>query len=438
MKPATFINVDTNQTKITSHEKEDAADDSTTSIYDVFRQPQGKNSNPINLTVGNPNLPPPKEYYTAMDEVLGEIRNQKWNGHGYMVEQDPFGLCQKISTHLKQQFGALFESQDVGITVGATGALDVISKTLLDPNGPCSQRGDNPEVLILAPYFVEYINIIQSNGGVPVIVHTNTEYGLDLQKIEAAINPQTKMIWINSPNNPTGSIYSQNELTALAKIVSRKEKQFDKPIYIVEDAVYDTIHFRGERVPSLVPLHPHLFRVNSWSKSLSLSGERIGYFAMHPDIGSVAQRTTLRDALFLNMRMRVVHAPLLQHRILARLPADCATDIHYYQRNIETLYQCLKQLNFRVVAPQGTFYLWALLPEQFANETQFRTLVMNGDEPLLYLPGFLFGGKKYNRCVRFSACVPFAEIERACAKLEDAVPKSMVPDRSTFSVSMHY
>ena len=399
-------------------------DEAPVSIYDVFRQARSDNSNPINLTVGNPNLPPPPEYYDAMNAVLADISSQKWNGHGYMVEADPFGLCVKIADALSDQFHLNFDSKDVLITVGATGALDVISKTVLDASGPCATAPEDNEVIIMAPYFVEYINIVEANGGVPVVVHTNSSFGLDLDAIETAIRPRTKMIWINSPNNPTGTVYSENELVRLAEIVGRKEKEYGTRIYIVEDAVYDTIFFGEGDVPSLVNLHPRLFRVNSWSKSISLSGERIGYFATHPKIGDAQERAAIRDALFLNMRMRVVHAPLLQHRIIARLPFGCVTNIDYYRRNIETLHQCIDALGFKVMPPRGTFYLWAVLPEQFEDESHFRPLAMKGNEPLLYLPGFLFGGSRYRRCVRFSACVGYGEIERACGRLNNIIMES--------------
>ena len=415
----------------TSNSQTPDNDESSVSIYDVFRQHHRENSRPINLTVGNPNLPPPAEYYDAMNAVLKDISSQQWNGHGYMVEADPFGLCKKISNGLSDQFRVNFDSQDVLITVGATGALDVISKTVLDPAGPCATAVEDNEVIIMAPYFVEYINIVEANGGVPVVVHTDATFHLDFAAIEASIRPRTKMIWINSPNNPTGTVYSENELAQLARIVAQKEKAFGTRIYIVEDAVYDTIYFDKGEVPSLVNLHPRLFRVNSWSKSLSLSGERIGYFATHPEIGDVSERAALRDALFLNMRMRVVHAPLLQHRIIARLPFGCVTDIDYYRRNIETLHGCIDSLGFKVMPPQGTFYLWATLPTQFEDESQFRQLAMHGNEPLLYLPGFLFGGNLYRRCVRFTACVGYSEIERACGRLKEIISNSVEKKVST-------
>ncbi|MBN2528540.1 MAG: aminotransferase class I/II-fold pyridoxal phosphate-dependent enzyme [Deltaproteobacteria bacterium] len=405
----------------TKNKKTNAKENAAVSIYDVFRQSADANTRPINLTVGNPNLPPPLAYYDAMDEVLLEIRNQHWNGHGYMVEEDPFGLCKKIAKNLNQRFDAHFVPKDVRITVGATGALDVITKTVLDVGGPCAESPDENEVIIMAPYFVEYVNIVKTNGGIPVIVHTDSTFRLDFEAIENAIRPRTKMIWINSPNNPTGAIYSEAELKRLAQIIAKKEKQYGINIYVIEDAVYDTIHFMEDEVPSLINLHPRLFRVNSWSKSLSLSGERIGYFATHPGIADEETRTALRDALFLNMRMRVVHAPLLQHRILARLPVDCVTDISYYRQNIQSLYEALNECGFTVMPPQGTFYLWAVLPFEFEDETDFRPLAMAGTEPLLYLPGALFGGERYNRCVRFSACVAFEDIQRACDKLRQLI-----------------
>lgn len=391
--------------------------DEGTSIYDVFRHESQEGRDPINLTVGNPNLKPPECYYTAMHEVVQDVENMSWNGHGYVVDEDPFGLCQRIADYLGEQFGVPFLGRDVAMTVGATGALDVILKTLLDPRGPCAEQDDQDEVIVNAPYFVEYLNLVRGNGGTPVVVHTNANYTLDIAALSDAITTRTKAIILNSPNNPTGTIYDESDLINLTNLLKVKKQELGQTIYVIEDAVYDTIHFKSGLVPSIIPFYDAVFRVNSYSKSMSLSGERIGYYATHPHIVSEQRLPILRSALHLNMRMRVVHAPLFQHRILARLPVDCATDITYYQRNVDCLYQCLTELGFGVQQPQGTFYLWAELPAYFESEMHFRELALDGSEPLLYLPGFLFGGEQYDHCVRFSACVSYETIEKACVKL---------------------
>jgi aspartate/methionine/tyrosine aminotransferase len=140
---------------------------------------------------------------------------------------------------------------------------------------------------------------------------------------------------------------------------------------------------------------------------------------VHPGCSTRAGMLELVDALKLNMRMRVVHAPLLQHRVVARLPLHGLTDVETYRHNVERLHLTLSSLGFGVMRPEGTFYLWATLPDRFASEQEFGRIARDGAAPLLYLPGTLFGGESYSRCVRFSACVPLSEIERACARLHE-------------------
>ncbi|HEX2959629.1 MAG TPA: hypothetical protein VHO70_22525, partial [Chitinispirillaceae bacterium] len=163
-------------------------------------------------------------------------------------------------------------------------------------------------------------------------------------------------------------------------------------------------------------------------KSMSLSGERIGYFAVHPGFGDEETRSALRSTLYLNMRMRVVHAPLLQHRVLAKLPANCYTDVNYYRVNVETLYACVSNIGYVSDMPEGTFYLWVVLPERYNGEERFRKFAQAGNDPLLYLPGVLFGGELYRNCVRFSCCVSQETIKQACVKLYK-IDKNIVNER---------
>ncbi len=394
-----------------------ASSENNLSIYDVFRQGQSEKINPINLTLGNPNLKPPPIYYKVMREVIQELEDSEWNGHGYMVEDDPFGLCGKIAKKLSHTYQTSFDERDVCMTVGATGALDVILKTILNNGHHHSPSKPQNEVIIIAPYFVEYTNLIEGNGGTPVIVHSDKTFGIDCLAIERAITPRTKAILVNSPNNPTGRVYTQEELALFAKMLKNKNDTLGISIQVIEDAVYNTILFNQDVAPSLIQHYPFLYHVNSYSKSMSISGERIGYLAVHPEMGDELFRKELGNSLHLNMRMRVVHAPLLQHRILARLPANCVTNIDYYKHNIETLYACLTKLGFIVGKPQGTFYIWAVLPERYIGEDKFRRVAQQGNAPLLYLPGFLFGGIKYANCIRFSACVSYETMVRACERL---------------------
>ncbi len=398
------------------------------SIYDVFRREQREGYKPINLTIGNPNLKPPAVYYEAMRDLLFDFENSEWNMHGYIVDEDPFGLCRKIAQKLSTDYNMTFEVKGVAITVGATGAIDIILKTILDQAFDDQVQNTTGEVIIIAPYFIEYINIVKSNNGRVVIVNSNDRYGLDISAIEKSITANTKAIIINSPNNPTGKVYSEEELMRLADLLKRKNNEYCTSINVLEDSVYDTIVFTSEPVPSMIPHYPFVFKVNSYSKSMSLSGERIGYFAVHPGIGDVEKRDCLRSALHLNMRMRVVHAPMLQHRILAKLPVNCVTDVNYYKINIETLYACVTDIGFIAEIPEGTFYLWATLPEHYKGEERFREFAQTGNDPLLYLPGTLFGGEAYRNCIRFSCCVSEEIIKEACKKLHQ-IDKNILSER---------
>ncbi|MGD9201596.1 MAG: aminotransferase class I/II-fold pyridoxal phosphate-dependent enzyme, partial [Chitinispirillia bacterium] len=272
---------------------------------------------------------------------------------------------------------------------------------------------------VIAPYFIEYINLIKGNGGIPVIINSTDDYRINIHSIERAVSPLTKAIIINSPNNPTGRVYSNDELIRLSEVLKKKNEKLKISVKVIEDSVYETILFNKTNLPSLISHYPLLFRVNSYSKSMSLSGERIGYYAIHPNIGDNEFRKNLQSSLRLNMRMRIVHAPLFQQRILSRIPIDCVTDTNYYKNNIDRLYNCITELGYKVLKPEGTFYLWATLPDRYNGEEQFRKKALKGNTPLLYLPGVFFGGSAYNNCIRFSVCVSNEVIERACIKLKE-------------------
>lgn len=393
------------------------------SIYDVFRLGRTDGATPIDLTIGNPHLKPPACYYEALEATVRELRELPENGHGYVTSGDPFGFCRNIATDLSQRFGAPFAAKDILPTVGATGAIDVILKTIVRPAVDVGRPGSAArlpdEVVVVAPYFVEYLNLVRGNGAVPVVVESTSDFQLDVPRIAAAIGPRTRAILVNSPNNPTGRIYSEDSLKELAVALESKNREFGIRVVAIEDAVYDTIVFGNRDVPSMVPHYGCLVRVNSYSKSLSLSGERLGHLAVHPDFAPDEQRAEFVADLNLNMRMRVVHAPLLQHRVVARMPVRCLVDVEAYHRNVDRLHLTLSSLGFGVGRPEATFYLWAVLPEEFESEEEFRRLAHDGPSPLHYLPGALFGGQAYRRCVRFSTCVPFSEIERACARLHE-------------------
>ncbi len=383
------------------------------SVYDVFAHGNHEGVEPLNLTIGNPHLRPPQAYFDALQKVVSEVSVAEGNAHGYVTRRDPFGLCRRIAASLNDRFGSAFTAEDILITVGATGALDIILKVLLEEGVAAGQD----EVVVIAPYFVEYGNLIRGNRGRMVVARSSVKFDLDCEAIDQAISAGTRAILINSPNNPTGRVYRAEVLKQLAEVLRRHNRGRELPIVVIEDAVYDSIVFDGNEAASMLTLYPYLIRVNSFSKSMSLAGERLGYLAVHPRLEGNAGHGALLDALNLAMRMRVVHAPLLQHRVMATLPMTGLVDVECYRRNILHLYTTLSECGFGVAPPQGTFYLWAMVPQRFGSEEQFRSLAQQGDQPLLYLPGALFGGDSFERCLRLSGCVSFDIVCKASARI---------------------
>lgn len=388
----------------------------SSSVFDVFSHGRQEGIHPIDLTIGNPHLKPPACYYEALEETIREMREEPGNPHGYATREDPFGLGVAVAQNLTDRYALAFRGSDVLATVGATGALDVILKTLLRHD---AQTDEPDEVLVIAPFFVEYLNLVAANGGKAVVVPSTSHFQLDIDALAKAVTPRTRAIIVNSPNNPTGTIYCDASLRRLSEMLEAKSREMGHRIVVIEDAVYESLVFTPGPSPSMVPHYPYLVRVNSYSKSLGIAGERLGHLTVHPGFGTAQERAEFVAAMKLNMRIRVVHAPLLQHRVVAKLPQEGLINKDAYRRNVERLHLTLSALGFGVDRPQGTFYLWAKLPELVASETEFRAVAQSGAAPLLYLPGTLFGGDAYSRCVRFCTCVPYEEIERACARLHE-------------------
>jgi aspartate aminotransferase len=393
----------------------------SSSVYDVFCHGRQEGVHPIDLTIGNPHLKPPACYYEALEATLREMREEAGNPHGYATREDPFGLGVAVARNLSDRYDLPFRGSDVLATVGATGALDVLLKTLLRHD---AQAEGPDEVLVIAPFFVEYLNLVAANGGKAVVVPSTDRFQLDIDALEKAVTPRTRAIIVNSPNNPTGAIYCEESLRKLSEMLETRSREIGQRIVVVEDAVYESLVFTPEPAPSMVPHYPYLVRVNSYSKSLGIAGERLGHLTVHPGFGTAQERSEFVAAMKLNMRIRVVHAPLLQHRVVAKLPQQGLTDVDAYRRNVERLHLTLSSLGFGVDRPQGTFYLWATLPAHVGSELEFRDVAQSGAAPLLYLPGILFGGDAYSRCVRFCTCVPYEEIERACARLHEIFAQS--------------
>jgi aspartate aminotransferase len=290
----------------------------------------------------------------------------------------------------------------VVMSCGAGGALNVILKALLDP-------GD--EVIVLKPFFVEYPFYIENYGGVVKFARTNADFSLDIAAISKAINRKTKAIIINSPNNPTGKVYSKKNIADLARLLKEKGRAYNKAIYLISDEPYAEIVFDSITVPSVLKAYPNSIIAYSYSKTLSLPGERIGYIAVNPKIHEVRD---LISALILCTRiMGFVNAPALMQRIVARLQ-HVAVDVKVYQKKRDLLCAGLTKAGYKFEKPQGAFYLFVQSP--IPDDVEFVKMLLTKN--ILVAPGSGFGGPGY---FRIAFCVDDATIVNSMEGFTEAI-----------------
>jgi len=300
-----------------------------------------------------------------------------------------------VAARLARESGLPVQAEQVVMTCGAGGALNVVLKSILNPG---------EEVIILAPYFVEYKFYIDNHGGVPVEVWTDREtFRLDLPAIERAITPKTRAIIINSPNNPTGVIYQACELAALGELVKKVQRRTSHQIYVISDEPYARLAYDGQQVPNVFPLIENSVIVTSHSKDLALPGERIGYLAVNPRMATAMQ--FIEAAVFCNRTLGFVNAPALMQRLVAGLQ-DASVDVATYQEKRDMFYDKLTSLGFSMVRPGGAFYLFPESP--IKDDVEFVKLAQK--HLILLVPGSGFGAPGYFRIVY---CVDKGMIERS-------------------------
>ncbi|MCL1980896.1 MAG: pyridoxal phosphate-dependent aminotransferase [Proteobacteria bacterium] len=336
----------------------------------------------FDFSIGNPDVPPPAKFYTVLRELAA---NEQPGVHGYMPNAGfPF-VREALAKRLGAEQGVAFEANDILMTCGAAGGLNLIFKALLDP-------GD--EVIILAPFFVEYTFYIDNHGGVPKIVPTDQDFNLDLAAIEAALSPKTKVVLVNSPHNPTGQIYSAASLGQLGQMLDAAGKRLGTTIFLVSDEPYRNIVFDGHTVPPLMPTTTNAIIASSYSKELALPGERIGYLAVHP---AMAGKAEVIGALTLaNRILGFVNAPALMQRAVAQLQ-DVSSDSSVYARRLEVFCKVLDEAGLTYVRPKGAFYLF---PKSPIDDVEFCRLL--AEQKILAVPGRGFGLPGY---FRLSFCI---------------------------------
>ena len=349
--------------------------------------------NVYDFSLGNPSVEPPKEIKEALVDILNEEEPGKI--HGYMNNSGYEDVREKIALSINKNFGTNFKDTNIIMTVGAAGGLNVILKSLLNP-------GD--EVITFAPYFGEYRNYVSNYDGILVtVVPDPKDFQPNLSEFEDKITRNTKAVIINSPNNPTGVVYSEETIKALADILNNKQEEYNNSIYLISDEPYRELVYDNVEVPYLTKYYKNTIVGYSFSKSLSLPGERIGYLVIPDETDDYENLVSAANVA--NRILGFVNAPSLIQRAVARC-LDTKVDVEIYNRNRELLYQSLLSYGYECVKPQGAFYLFVRALEE--DDRKFAAAAKRYN--ILIVPGSSFGCPGY---VRIAYCVDYSVIERS-------------------------
>ncbi len=371
--------------------------DSSICIRDIFEEGKklaaiyGK-ENIYNFSIGNPSVEPPQIVNEAMKAILDE--EPALALHGYPANVGHPEVRQHIADYLNEKYDCTYNVDSIIMTSGAASAIAMLCNTLLD-------EGD--EVITFAPYFWEYKSYVETFYGtlVPALCDMNTLQP-DPDTFRAAFSPRTKFVLINTPNNPTGAVYTPESLRMVASILEEKQKEYGHPIYLVSDEPYRKLAY-GMEVPYLTHYYKNTIVVYSYSKALSIPGERIGYAAIQPDVDELED---LLAGMTASMRyLGYVNAPSLQQKMLLKC-VDATVDISIYEETRDILYQGLTDMGYTCIHPDGAFYLFVKALEE--DDAHFCEMAKK--EKILMAPGTAFYGPGW---VRISYCVPKEVAERS-------------------------
>ena len=345
----------------------------------------------LDFSLGNPCLEPPDSYLETLREHLDDRTPGKY---AYMPNAGYWETRKAVAAHLSSTRGTAIEADHVVMTCGAGGGLNVVLKTLLDP-------GD--EVVVVAPYFPEYLFYIDNHGGIPTIVPAREDFLLDLAAIEGALTRRTCAVILNSPNNPTGRLYPQGMIDDLGRLLAGHSRSSGRPVYLISDEPYGDIVYDGRILPDVLGAYSNTILVNSYSKSLSIPGERLGYVAVHP--GAADLSDLLGGLVFSNRILGFVNAPATAQNVIRKIQG-VHIEVGQYQRRRDMLCDGLSDAGYRFFKPEGAFYLFPEAPGRddiaFAHE-----LLVRG---VLVVPGTGFGAPGY---FRIAYCVEESTIRRS-------------------------
>ena len=357
--------------------------------------------NVFDFSLGNPNLEPPPRFKEILLEL---VKDASPGRHGYMPNAGFEETREAVADYLNTFNRPRFSSDEIVMSVGAGGGLNVVLKTILNP-------GD--EVIIPCPYFVEYNFYLDTHQGVPRIVQTKPDFSLDIDAVSDAVTQKTKAVLINSPNNPTGRVYPEAALNKLGNLLEHHSGKLGHPIYLISDEPYRKIVYDGIKVPSIFDAYKESFLVTSFSKDLSLPGERIGYVAANPEI---TDKEMLIAGLILSNRiLGYVNAPALMQRAVSHLLEE-SVDISLYQKKRDVLCDGLASFGYDFIKPEGAFYLFPQTP--IADDVAFVAALQA--ERILPVPGSGFGGPGH---FRIAYCVSDEVIENAMPGFEKVMKR---------------
>jgi aspartate aminotransferase len=354
----------------------------------VMKQKYGE-ENVFDLTLGNPVMEPPPEFHRELKKL---VNNPVPGMHRYMENAGYAATRAAVARQLSIEAGMEFTQNDIVMTCGAAGGINVVLKTLVNPG---------EDIIVFAPFFAEFINYIQNHDGVAKILPTDEEFMPKLDVLEKSIDGNTRAVLINSPNNPTGAVYGHDFLHKLGKVLTAKSKELGRNIVLINDEAYASLIYDNEVHPQVWSHYPQTITVTSHSKDLALPGERIGYVAVNPNIEEHDQ--LVNGIIHCNRILGFVNASALMQRVVEHLQA-VTVSIPEYQKKRDLLYNNLTEMGYSIVKPKGAFYLFPKSPLEddiaFVNELHERKV--------LVVPGQGFGSPGF---FRISYCIDDRTIE---------------------------
>ena len=351
------------------------------------------------FSLGNPSVPAPECVKEAIIDLVNEVEPTVL--HGYMSNAGFEDVRQTIAESLNHRFGTKFAAKNLIMTVGAASGLNVIFKTILNPE---------EEVIVFAPYFLEYGTYVRNfDGKLVEISPDTTTFQPNLEEFEQKITAKTRAVIVNTPHNPTGVVYSEETIKKLAAVMEAKQKEFGTDIVLISDEPYRELAYDGVEVPYLTKYYDNTVVGYSYSKSLSLPGERIGYLVIPDELKDSEE--VLSAANVATRILGFVNAPTLQQKVVEKCLNE-KTDLSFYDRNREDLYNGLKECGFECIKPQGAFYLFVKSP--VPNEKEFCEAAKKYS--ILIVPGSSFACPGY---VRLAYCVSHETIVNSLPKFKE-------------------